>query len=50
MTVLKFTPKPPQREERTFGSRKFISRTRLPDTPGPTKFEPTRKADGDVVI
>jgi hypothetical protein len=37
-------------QERVFGSPAFIRRTRKPDMERPTRFEPTVKGDGDVVI
>lgn len=36
--------------ERVFGSPQFIARTRNIELAPPKRFEPTRKADGDVVI
>ena len=36
--------------ERIFGSERFRSLTRKPDLESPKRFEPTVKADGDVVI
>jgi hypothetical protein len=37
-------------KHRTFGSKRFIALTRNPKLKPPTKFVPTRKASGDVVI
>lgn len=36
--------------ERVYGSPGFIKLTRNPAMPRPARFEPTRKASGDVVI
>jgi hypothetical protein len=36
--------------ERVFGSHGFIGLTRVPNAPGPRRFEPTTKRPGDVVI
>lgn len=37
-------------QERVFGSPAFINRTRNARLESPTRFEPTPKAEGDVVI
>lgn len=36
--------------EKVFGSEEFISRTRNVSLKSPTKFEPTIKKPGDVVL
>ena len=38
------------RHEKVFGSEKFRALTRRTDLEPPKRFEPTRKAEGDVVI
>lgn len=36
--------------ERVFGSAAFIAIGRKPELASPTRFEPTRKGAGDVII
>lgn len=38
------------RHGRIFGSKRFLSLTRNPALEAPTKFTPTKKEAGDVVI